>query len=411
MSSEHIKSRTELQTEVLRKIICNHFYTEAEMIADMRNYEIKLNSGDIYCFFLKFGDFFRFEESTEEDYYTLIFSIVNVALEIANDCFYAYCIDGKTSEFYILASIREFLLDESPHVIAHSTAMRLHEMLKQYLNLNCTIGVSSGSSSLKGIRTACQQAVEAARSQYYIGNKGVIFWDDCPAPIHTEFPYNNNAEILQLKNQLKNSLTLLRSNDVSLYLKSFNNILSRQSCNKNGIIFIMLEVFVCVREVFDRFGVQAHETLRRSWRTYREFLSIQDTREATTWIDMLKQDLIDYIDSETKKEYYPAIMKAKNSIDKHYHTKITLSSLAAEVHLDPSYLSSLMKKYLGLNYSEYLVHVRMENAKERLIHSRDKISTIAESVGYPDQFYFNKAFKRVNGITPGEYRKRFSNSF
>lgn len=104
-------------------------------------------------------------------------------------------------------------------------------------------------------------------------------------------------------------------------------------------------------------------------------------------------------------------MKAKNSIDKHYHTKITLSSLAAEVHLDPSYLSSLMKKYLGLNYSEYLVHVRMENAKERLIHSRDKISTIAESVGYPDQFYFNKAFKRVNGITPGEYRKRFSNSF
>ena len=411
VSSEHIKSRTELQTEVLRKIICNHFYTEAEMIADMRNYEIKLNSGDIYCFFLKFGDFFRFEESTEEDYYTLIFSIVNVALEIANDCFYAYCIDGKTSEFYILASIREFLLDESPHVIAHSTAMRLHEMLKQYLNLNCTIGVSSGSSSLKGIRTACQQAVEAARSQYYIGNKGVIFWDDCPAPIHTEFPYNNNAEILQLKNQLKNSLTLLRSNDVSLYLKSFNNILSRQSCNKNGIIFIMLEVFVCVREVFDRFGVQAHETLRRSWRTYREFLSIQDTREATTWIDMLKQDLIDYIDSETKKEYYPAIMKAKNSIDKHYHTKITLSSLAAEVHLDPSYLSSLMKKYLGLNYSEYLVHVRMENAKERLIHSRDKISTIAESVGYPDQFYFNKAFKRVNGITPGEYRKRFSNSF
>lgn len=259
VSSEHIKSRTELQTEVLRKIICNHFYTEAEMIADMRNYEIKLNSGDIYCFFLKFGDFFRFEESTEEDYYTLIFSIVNVALEIANDCFYAYCIDGKTSEFYILASIREFLLDESPHVIAHSTAMRLHEMLKQYLNLNCTIGVSSGSSSLKGIRTACQQAVEAARSQYYIGNKGVIFWDDCPAPIHTEFPYNNNAEILQLKNQLKNSLTLLRSNDVSLYLKSFNNILSRQSCNKNGIIFIMLEVFVCVREVFDRFGVQAHE--------------------------------------------------------------------------------------------------------------------------------------------------------
>lgn len=268
-----------------------------------------------------------------------------------------------------------------------------------------------GLPALKVLGTACQQAVEAARSQYYIGNKGVIFWDDCPAPIHTEFPYNNNAEILQLKNQLKNSLTLLRSNDVSLYLKSFNNILSRQSCNKNGIIFIMLEVFVCVREVFDRFGVQAHETLRRSWRTYREFLSIQDTREATTWIDMLKQDLIDYIDSETKKEYYPAIMKAKNSIDKHYHTKITLSSLAAEVHLDPSYLSSLMKKYLGLNYSEYLVHVRMENAKERLIHSRDKISTIAESVGYPDQFYFNKAFKRVNGITPGEYRKRFSNSF
>ena len=65
-----------------------------------------------------------------------------------------------------------------------------------------------------------------------------------------------------------------------------------------------------------------------------------------------------------------------------------------------------MKKYIGMNYSEYLTYVRIEAAKQMLTNSDEKISVIASQVGYDDQFYFNRLFKRTVGISPGEYRKR-----
>ena len=110
-----------------------------------------------------------------------------------------------------------------------------------------------------------------------------------------------------------------------------------------------------------------------------------------------------------KKDYQDVVFKAKEIIDENYSLKLSLTDIAMRVHLDPSYLSSLMRKHLGMSYSEYLTNVRIEQAKRLLANSSQKLSAIAETVGYPDQFYFNRLFKRVCGIAPGEYRKRIQN--
>ena len=148
------------------------------------------------------------------------------------------------------------------------------------------------------------------------------------------------------------------------------------------------------------------ENLKKSWKSYYFFLSIQDTKKAQLWINDLITDLTEYIHEENNKEYRRIIERAKKIIHRYYSEKLSLTYLANEVHLNPSYLSTLMKKYIGMNYSEYLTYVRIEAAKQMLTNSDEKISVIASQVGYDDQFYFNRLFKRTVGISPGEYRKR-----
>ena len=67
----------------------------------------------------------------------------------------------------------------------------------------------------------------------------------------------------------------------------------------------------------------------------------------------------------------------------------------------------MFKKETGMNFSKYLIHARIETAKDLLKSSDDKIETIAKSVGYNDLKTFNKNFRKYTGLKPSEYRRLY----
>jgi len=75
--------------------------------------------------------------------------------------------------------------------------------------------------------------------------------------------------------------------------------------------------------------------------------------------------------------------------------------------MNPSYLSYFFKEQTGENFIDYLNKVRIEKAKELLKDSSMSLSEIASQVGYSNAGYFNRIFKKIVGITPGQYRNRF----
>lgn len=79
--------------------------------------------------------------------------------------------------------------------------------------------------------------------------------------------------------------------------------------------------------------------------------------------------------------------------------------LSDKFGLVPSYLSKLFKDYKGLTPSEYLTALRIEKAKD-LINNRSDIllKDIASTVGYTNQFYFSRVFKKETGLWPSEYK-------
>ncbi|MGF9700328.1 response regulator transcription factor [Paenibacillus sp. MABNR03] len=91
--------------------------------------------------------------------------------------------------------------------------------------------------------------------------------------------------------------------------------------------------------------------------------------------------------------------------DAHYQEDLSLQQIAARFYLSREYISRKFKQQFGLNWSEYLGKLRINNAKLLLQNPSLRIVKISEMVGYQDEKYFSKVFKKMEGITPGEYRK------
>jgi len=82
-----------------------------------------------------------------------------------------------------------------------------------------------------------------------------------------------------------------------------------------------------------------------------------------------------------------------------------VSALAKECYLSVSRFLHLFKEVTGKSYTEFIAFIRMEKAKEMLILTDMPICDIALELGYDNQNYFSRYFRKMEGCSPSEYRK------
>ncbi|HZG85429.1 helix-turn-helix domain-containing protein [Paenibacillus sp.] len=99
-----------------------------------------------------------------------------------------------------------------------------------------------------------------------------------------------------------------------------------------------------------------------------------------------------------------AVAACLNYISNHLYEPLTLEKLAAAAGLHANYLSQLFKMETGMPISLYIQKERVEEAKKLLALTDEPISRICARLGFADQTYFTKVFKRHAGATPKQYR-------
>lgn len=95
-----------------------------------------------------------------------------------------------------------------------------------------------------------------------------------------------------------------------------------------------------------------------------------------------------------------------NFISEKYAEPIKISDIANYCGLNRSYLTRIFKYATNDTPQEYLIHYRINKARELLTTTDLPIQHIARSVGYLDPFAFSKLFKKKTGLSPTDYRKK-----
>lgn len=112
-----------------------------------------------------------------------------------------------------------------------------------------------------------------------------------------------------------------------------------------------------------------------------------------------------------EKQFSEMTQKVIEIVQKDYRQDLTLKLVADSLHLNAVYLGQVFKKEMHNSFSQYLNQIRIKRAQQLLLHSNLNINEIADEIGYNNTNYFSKMFKKLNGITPKEFRDAYHGDY
>jgi len=138
----------------------------------------------------------------------------------------------------------------------------------------------------------------------------------------------------------------------------------------------------------------------------QELGKIKSIEELCIWIVKVLDRFTESVYENRNIKNVDIIRKTRGFIRANYKKKIKLIDISKAIYLSPYYLSHIFKKETRSTLLEYLTKVRIEEAKYLLENTQWNTTRISFEVGYSDQSYFCKVFKKLEGISPSNYRKK-----
>lgn len=153
-------------------------------------------------------------------------------------------------------------------------------------------------------------------------------------------------------------------------------------------------------------GADLDQVLELNKRFLKESDYLRTTDELTVWLTRVIERyaalVFDLVDVKHKDIIYKAISYMKRN----FSGKLTLENTARHVGFSPTYFSKVFKDEMGMTFNNYLGNLRVERSKMLLLSGELSVGDVCTAVGFEDQSYFIKVFRRYTGVTPGKYRKQ-----
>ncbi len=196
---------------------------------------------------------------------------------------------------------------------------------------------------------------------------------------------NNTGRAREILNELLGHILLYEGHDtdrIKIRIIELCSLLSRASINRGADANMVLDM-----------NQRLITSLAASQNIYDICYTFQDN------IEIFTDNLFLTTDRSSK-----IVKNAAEYISQHFSEDISLASVAENLHVNTSYLSTLFRQVTGMTFKEHLNRVRIEEAARLLSNTDYPVMQIAIACGYKDQSYFTKVFKKQTGLTPKQYR-------
>lgn len=271
------------------------------------------------------------------------------------------------------------------------------------------IGVGSFSKVLQGFAVSFIQARSALDHVFFIRDKDILFYEDMPQrdELNETETYGLYSSALVYSKKVLNGIVSMDSKCVAVVADELFEIIEKRSADKGSVCNLIaglvseISTLLFSYDIYVNFKMLTEDILG----TLYEFIKLKDMKE---WFKELLQHANYCItDEKNNKEEYIAA-KVMDIIKEEYESSIGIETIAARLELSPNYLGALFKQYTGKNFIEVLTDIRMKRAEELLISGTETLNFVATKVGFVNVSHFCKVFKKRNGISPMDYRKRYA---
>lgn len=304
----------------------------------------------------------------------------------------------NSSQITVLLSKHE--TEEQYIYYVNNIAETIQDKVKEDLNITVSIGISQPFHDLSLAKNAYKEGLEALKYTLKYGAQSIIFFENLERgqAFHTYFPK-------QIENELFDSIKVSDKENVDRLLDDLLNAIFEKDLNHLQYQISIVRFLNDLIELMQTLGIDVLE-LEDNKSMFDELYNLKSMSEVRNWFqDMIISPLMTKIEKRSESQYKNISDNIIHIIQEEFDTDLTLEVIAARLHYNPNYLSSIFRKEMNISFSEYLSLYRLNMAKKWLLETTMSVKEISEKLNYNNPQNFIRSFRKSEGTTPGKYRE------
>lgn len=274
----------------------------------------------------------------------------------------------------------------------------------EHLKLTITVGIGGTADMFTSIPVSYAQALEALKYKMVFGVNRILSY----ASIQTE-DQGKAFDYFQRIQAMAQSFRLVRNDWREQYRSILRNI-EQDMLNQDHIISLADYMIYCLGREMNKMAMEFRDYWSLSGEPFlNEAVYKSDTLEQ---MDIQVEQVLEQIfhhlsELQEVRHHSEVIRKVRDYIEQESaNPNLSLDFLSEKFQMNPKSLSKLFKEETGQKFVDYLIQLRINHARRLLEATHQPIQEIAEEVGYGNPISFGRMFKKVVGVSPGEYREQ-----
>ncbi|MDX8045541.1 AraC family transcriptional regulator [Gracilibacillus sp. S3-1-1] len=325
------------------------------------------------------------------------FIITNLSDEILDGN--GYTIEVERDKLIILNNHldpKEIVNDSSVNSVK-----KLKDILEQQFSMKITVAISQTHYGLNKVSECYGEAMMALDFRVIKGPGSIIFYHDIKDKTSYHYHFPMEAEV-QILNFAKNGDFV---NVKKLLDQIFNNNVQQEMTPEISkcLAYDLLSTWVKLLSILSAEDKKSFIDRKQPFKIISESNTLEELQQK---IKSLYFEFCDKMQENQSNQGERLYKEITHFIEENYHKNVLgLGMIAEHFAMNSSYLSSFFKKQSGMTLSEFITTVRIEESKKMLSNRKLTISEIATKVGYANSVGLIRVFKKVEGVTPGQYRE------
>lgn len=272
--------------------------------------------------------------------------------------------------------------------------------ISQDLGAHLSFGISNMGESLTGIAALHYQSTYALNQCWFFHDDPTLYFRDIRAE-EQQAPHITDARKEAFEKAVRTGDKKEADNYLSQLLYSVfpSGALGINQC-KQLVIAALLQAL----QAIDRQNLSQADALGADMNWISRILDCHKLDELMAFARDFLDELMNASQKSALSRYDETANRIVEYIKENYAQDLSLDLLSEHFHFSATYISRLIRRSYGRNFTEILSDTRLNEAKKLLQNSSLKTAEIGRAVGYHDTSYFIQSFKKRYGATPNEYR-------
>ncbi len=369
--------------------------SNSEIMQKSAAHHITLQNPYVCVLLVDMDGFYVFQKQYDEkDRSLLMYALRKMVEEIVEERLSIVTVTSTLGQIAIVTESGNSALEPE----LHGAAVEILERVRQYFTFTVTVSLSLKRQGLTGIPIAFRESSELLGYRLLLGDDRLITQDDIKPSVQ-----QSRMTLVRWQKQIVSSLVNGQQEEAEAVLKELVKLLPQYIHSSETVLGLFAYLIGELEFLIVDSGGETNHLLDDD--PYKQLYGKDTLGQITEWLtESVFPSIIGYMQGMDKQKRM--VQQALLYTKEHYQTDLSLQQTADHLNVPHYQLSKAFKEVTGINFSDYVIRLRIEKAKEWLVHTDMELKEISEKLSYATVQNLSRIFKQMVGVPPGQYRKQ-----